>query len=205
MRKVTNIFLLLILLWAFSINVFSQEDLKKENNQKSKICLLKFDVEFLKSGEIGNILPKSNTCEEFIELQQKAIDEAKKIEFFIATLNGEIITITKTVEFDFEVFENDKIEPKIIDVRESLVIVEKPKAGYPKPDNGTICVTGVVRVRVAFLSTGQIGGVAVVSGLPYGITEKAIEAAKKIKFIPARKNGVQVSINKVVAYNFSLY
>ncbi len=43
-----------------------------------------------------------------------------------------------------------------------------------------------------------------VEGLPYGLTEKAREAAKKIKFTPAEMNGRPVSVIRRVEYVFKL-
>jgi hypothetical protein len=60
-------------------------------------------------------------------------------------------------------------------------------------------------LRVILKFDGTIGSVTVVSGLPYGLTEKAIAAAKNIRFTPAQKDGVPVSVALQVEYNFSLY
>lgn len=84
-------------------------------------------------------------------------------------------------------------------------ILYKPEAAYPEPQNGTICVTGTVTLRVTFLDSGKIGKINVVSGLPYGFSENAVEAAKKIKFKPAKKNGKTVSVSKTVTYSFTIY
>jgi hypothetical protein len=46
--------------------------------------------------------------------------------------------------------------------------------------------------------------VRVVRGLPYGLTEKAIEAAKKLRFTPAIIDGRSVEVEMKLVYNFSL-
>ena len=66
-------------------------------------------------------------------------------------------------------------------------------------------VEGVVRLRVTFLASGEIGEIKVVSGLSNDLTEQAIAAARKIKFEPAKKNGVPYTVIKTVEYNFTLY
>ena len=43
-------------------------------------------------------------------------------------------------------------------------------------------IVGTVRLRVIFLASGQIGNVTPVEDLPYGLTEKSVEAALNIKF-----------------------
>jgi TonB family protein len=63
----------------------------------------------------------------------------------------------------------------------------------------------VVRLRVTFLASGQIGSVSPVSGLSYGLTEQAIAAAKQIRFEPAKVNGVPQTVTKQIEYSFSIY
>jgi periplasmic protein TonB len=46
--------------------------------------------------------------------------------------------------------------------------------------------------------------VLVVSGLSYGLNERAIDAARRIRFTPAKKDGVPVSMYVQVQYNFNL-
>lgn len=62
--------------------------------------------------------------------------------------------------------------------------------------------SGTVVLRVIFLASGQIGSVEVAKAAPYGLTEQAIAAAKKIIFDPAKTNGVLTSVAKLVEYNF---
>lgn len=85
-------------------------------------------------------------------------------------------------------------------------ILYKPRAAYPQPfDGGTVCMQGTVTLRVQFLETGKIGEIKVISGLPYGANENAIEAAKKIKFEPAIKNGKPITTVKIVLFTFTIY
>ncbi len=82
-----------------------------------------------------------------------------------------------------------------------LQILEKPNPQLPK-DHGTLDIQGTITLKVDFLANGQIGKVIAVSSLPYGLTENAIEAARRIKFVPAKKAGVVKSVSKVVFYNY---
>jgi TonB family protein len=66
-------------------------------------------------------------------------------------------------------------------------------------------VEGTVVLRAVFSSTGEVTNIRVVSGLPNGLTEKAVEAAQQIKFTPAMKDGRPVSQYIQVEYNFNLY
>ena len=65
--------------------------------------------------------------------------------------------------------------------------------------------TGTVVLRGIFTSTGHFTNLRAISGLPNGLTERAIEAASNIKFIPAMKDGRYVSMHIQVEYNFNLY
>jgi TonB family protein len=66
-------------------------------------------------------------------------------------------------------------------------------------------ISGQVRVRVIFGSNGRITAVFLVSGLSHGLTEQAMAAARRIVFIPAHRNGVYISMSKIIEYNFHLY
>lgn len=83
-------------------------------------------------------------------------------------------------------------------------ILSKQRANYTDMarKNG---VEGVVRLRVTFLASGEIGSISPVSALPYGLTEQAIAAARNIKFEPAKRNDIPISVTKLVEYSFSLY
>lgn len=83
-------------------------------------------------------------------------------------------------------------------------IISKPRPSYTDAARQNQ-VTGVVRLRVTFLASGQIGSVSPVSGLSYGLTEQAIAAAKQIRFEPAKVNGVAQNVTKQIEYSFSIY
>jgi hypothetical protein len=62
-----------------------------------------------------------------------------------------------------------------------------------------------VKLKITFLATGQIGAIFVVKGLPNGLSEQAVIAAKGIRFEPAKKNGVPYSVPKIISYSFTIY
>ncbi len=66
-------------------------------------------------------------------------------------------------------------------------------------------VTGLVKLRLLLGSSGQVSSISVVKGLPDGLTEKAIAAARRIKFRPAEKDGRPVSQWVTLEYNFNIY
>jgi TonB family protein len=66
-------------------------------------------------------------------------------------------------------------------------------------------ITGTVMLRVVFSSSGQVEQIRAVQTLPFGLTERAIAAARQIKFVPATKSGHSVSVYMQLEYNFNLY
>jgi len=82
-------------------------------------------------------------------------------------------------------------------------ILYKEKAEYTKEarDRG---IQGKVILDILFRADGKIDEIKVVRGLPDGLTEKAREAAQKIRFEPAMKDGVPVSVRGKLEYSFNL-
>lgn len=93
---------------------------------------------------------------------------------------------------------------KIELVDSKAVILSKPAPSYTKEarKNGT---SGVVRMRVLLNALGNVTDIQMLSALPDGLTESAIEAAKQIEFDPAMKDGHPVSQWITIEYNFNLY
>jgi TonB family protein len=83
-------------------------------------------------------------------------------------------------------------------------LLAKPEPSYTDAAKEN-AIVGTVILKVVFASTGQVTNIRVAQALPYGLTEKAIAAAKKIKFIPAMKDGHYVSMWMQLEYNFNLY
>lgn len=83
-------------------------------------------------------------------------------------------------------------------------VLSKPEPQYTE-DARKNQITGTVVLRAVFTSGGQVTGIRAVSGLPYGLTERAIAAARQIRFTPATKDGRPVSMYIQLEYNFNLY
>lgn len=64
---------------------------------------------------------------------------------------------------------------------------------------------GTVVIRCVFSSHGTVTNLRVVSGLPDGLDNRALIAARRIKFLPAVKDGHFVSMWMELQYNFNLY
>ena len=83
-------------------------------------------------------------------------------------------------------------------------LISKPEPQYTE-DARKNQITGTVVLKCVFSSNGTVTNIRTVSGLPYGLTERAIAAARQIKFVPATKDGHQVSMWMQLEYNFNLY
>jgi TonB family protein len=87
---------------------------------------------------------------------------------------------------------------------QGIKILSKAEAAYTAKAKQAR-VEGTVMLRVTFLANGKIGNITPISGLPLGLTESAMEAARKIVFEPAKRNGVPYSVIKTLAYTFTLF
>jgi len=80
-------------------------------------------------------------------------------------------------------------------------ILAKPDAEYTEAARLNN-VRGQVLLRVLLAETGQVTRVSVVRGLPFGLTERAMAAARQIQFEPAELDGKKVAYPLMVIYNF---
>jgi TonB family protein len=85
-----------------------------------------------------------------------------------------------------------------------LQIISKPRP-VSNEEYKTINAQGKVRLKVNFTADGQVKNITIVSGLPEGLNEKSIEAAKKITFKPEQKCGAPISIVRTIEYIFTKY
>jgi TonB family protein len=93
------------------------------------------------------------------------------------------------------------VEPMTANLRPTILYKEKGKYTEDARNNR---VEGTVVLNVVFTADGKITSIRVLRGLPDGLTEKAIEAAHKIRFNPAVKNGVPVSVRGNIEFTFVL-
>jgi TonB family protein len=141
-------------------------------------------------------------------LTQKAIDAAKKIRFRPAYKDGRPVNVRGSVEFTFQVFDDVASMPSGIlqagvggVTKPELTEVKKPEYTEAARNNK---IEGKVRLFVVFRSNGKIGEVEVIEGLPDGLTEKAIEVAKALKFKPATYSNKPVNVWSEIAITFKL-
>ena len=73
-------------------------DAARQNNVQGTVTL---KITFLKNGQIGDILPITNLPD---GLTEQAIAAAKQIKFKPMIRNGNPITITKTIQYNFTIY-----------------------------------------------------------------------------------------------------
>ena len=92
----------------------------------------------------------------------------------------------------------------IKEVDQRPFIAFKPEPAYTEEARQN-ALAGTVLLKAIFTADGVVTNIKVASGLPYGLENNAIDAAKKIRFIPAMKDGRFVSTWMQLEYNFNLY
>jgi TonB family protein len=90
------------------------------------------------------------------------------------------------------------------DVDQKARILSRPEPRYTDEARENL-VQGTVVLRAVFSKDGSVTNIRAVSELQDGLTERAIEAAREIKFSPALKDGRAVSQYIQIEYNFNLY
>ena len=90
------------------------------------------------------------------------------------------------------------------EVSERARLISKPEPQYTEEARRSQ-ITGTVILRVVFSRTGVVTNIRPIQTLSGGLTEKAIAAARQIRFVPARRNGQAVSMYMQLEYNFNLY
>jgi protein TonB len=65
-------------------------------------------------------------------------------------------------------------------------------------------IKGTVRVSVVLGADGTVRDVKVIKSLGYGLDEAAVESVRRIKFVPAQRGGIPVSVRIKVDVSFGL-
>jgi TonB family protein len=131
-------------------------------------------------------------------LTEKAIAAARGIRFTPAQKDGHTVSQYVTLEYNFNIesYYNEN------EVTKRAVIVEKPAAEYTAEARRNRA-SGKVVLKVVLLSYGSVSVISVEQSMPYGLTEKAVEAARRIRFTPAELNGSVVTQLATVEYDFA--
>jgi TonB family protein len=89
-----------------------------------------------------------------------------------------------------------------VDVRPRILSKLEPHYTEEARQHGT---TGMVVLSVILGANGKVFGIQPIKTLPHGLTGEAFKAARRIKFVPAVKDGKPVSVAVHIEYGFYLY
>ena len=82
-------------------------------------------------------------------------------------------------------------------------ILEKPRPAYTE-EARRLRIEGEVQLEILFGASGEISILRVVRGLGHGLDENAVQAARTIRYLPARKDGRAVDSTATVHIIFQL-
>jgi TonB family protein len=102
-------------------------------------------------------------------------------------------------------FGNVEREPAPFDPRfdRKLFVLNRPNAIFTDSARRR-GIQGTVLVRVEFRADGTIGSIMVDNRLDISLAASAGQAARKIKFVPARIDGKPVTVFRLINYGFSV-
>jgi tetratricopeptide (TPR) repeat protein len=99
----------------------------------------------------------------------------------------------------------DKGAPKSVysgkEVTTKAQLISKPEPDFTNQALSNE-VNGTIVLRAVFAADGTVKHILVLQGLPFGLTERAIDSARRIKFVPATLDGKPVSMFMQLEYNF---
>lgn len=96
------------------------------------------------------------------------------------------------------------VQPSPNQESKPMKLLSRPKPPYTETAR-FYEITGTLNLLVVFGADGRIGSVTPRTTLPFGLTEQAVDAAKKMTFEPAIMNGKPVSVARTVEYTFTIY
>ncbi|HSE15810.1 MAG TPA: TonB family protein [Pyrinomonadaceae bacterium] len=169
--------------------------------------------QFTSSHPLGGVLQLFATKKHFYRIQAFGATTADpRVQHFFSSLmfgKKDGIEVSDGPGTPFEPVDGSvKIPPDSVftgkQVDRRIVLLQKPEPRYTETARQHQ-ITGTVVLKAVFSANGSVLNIIVMSGLPDGLTEQSIAAVKKIKFIPAAKDGKFVSVWMQLEYNFNLY
>lgn len=137
------------------------------------------------------LLEAADSIDRFLSLKP-SLSNKKKKEWYDRGIFLRVVASSGTSE---------PITYKGSEVTQRARVLRKPEPSYTEDARRNL-VSGTVVLRCVFGADGRVRNIVVIRSLPEGLTERAIEAAKQIKFVPAIKDGKPVSMWMQLEYNF---
>src|SRR5207245_2811232 len=111
---------------------------------------------------------------------------------FFATASVAQEPTPKTPECSVRVYKSGEVDRKV-------KILAKPEPRFSKEEVRRHKNTAII-LRAIFCGSGKVTDVRVSQGVSDRLNEEAIDAARRIKFTPAEKNGEKVSQLLIIEY-----
>jgi TonB family protein len=153
-------------------------------------------VEEVRAAQPLRLKEAADNLEKYLQLNPKAPDAA--------ALREQMETLLFYAHAAAETDPARKLYSSSSDNLARSVITYKPEPGFTE-EARRANISGVVRLRAVLSFNGQVEHILVLKRLSHGLTERAVEAARRIKFKPATINGLPVSQYIVLEYNFNIY
>jgi TonB family protein len=179
---------------------------------KAHEAAAKLGDDFLTS-QLDQNKPRQEISKDVVLMQDQLVLAARSGERYLAlhpTLSDPKRQEWEIRNYALQEFANIAKNPEIInvygsnDVQEKARVLVKPDPLYTAEARNNE-ISGTVVLKVVFGVNGRLIRIHATSGLPNGLTERAIAAARKIKFIPARKDGKPISSYAQLEYTFTIY
>lgn len=121
--------------------------------------------------------------------------------------NNSIVLLNKSfIDNDPKLIEAEANPDRVFTASEVSIkakVIQYPNPTHPDNSSSYLIPNALVKLRLVLSRTGEVTNIEVLQGQPSGLTEKAIEAAKKIQFVPAQIDGREVSQVVIVKYTFN--
>jgi TonB family protein len=220
-------FSLFILLWPQPASPQKAGKPKKQDPSKVEAKPLNKDLKDLPTELAQDILPADSASETKADLYEKfVLNRLDNADFayeagkeyirtyepvdgsddqYVAYLKKWVALYEKLTQ-ERGKFQPDDLDKRIYgpkDVTENPQIIFKPEPIYTE-EARIHGVHGTVILRAVFRASGEVTDIKTMTGLSSGLTEKAIEAARQIRFKPAVKDGRLVSQFVKIKYNFNI-
>jgi TonB family protein len=146
------------------------------------------------------LLQAAESAEKYIELNAK-LSGSKRAEW-----NDRVESLRYFAEI-YDPLNANSDQPQLFSPKEvdtKARILSKQEPGYTV-EARQHQVTGTIILRVVLAADGKVRGIVALKTLPDGLTQMAIDAARRIRFVPAIKNGKPVSMFMQLEYSFNLY
>jgi TonB family protein len=153
-------------------------------------------VEEVRAAQPRRLREAADNFEKYLRLSPDARDAGEvrsQLEALRAYTQGD----DATADAAAKIYKSSEVSKKaVITFRPEPNFTEEARAAFTK---------GVVRLRAVLAWDGKVKNILVLKGLPHGLTQQAVSAARRIKFTPAVVNGLPVSQWVVIEYNFDFY